>query len=479
MFRIEKDSIGEREIPSDALYGIHSVRARENFPVNIPFPVEWYSAIGITKLSCYNTYRKFRNAAYEKYGQHYALKVIPDELLDPISEAALEVSRGEHFRDFIIPALQGGAGTSINMNINEIIANTALLKAGKQPGDYSSIDPIEDANIYQSTNDIIPTSLTVASMLLLQELESEINILRSGIERLESSTRDMLRPGFTQMQAAVPSSFGLLFSTYSEALSRDWWRVSKCLERLKPINLGGGATGTGLAVPKYFIMNVVAELRQLTSLPVAHSENLADATSNTDKWVEVHATLKSLAVNLEKMLSDIRILSADLIGNKSIVIPERQVGSSVMPGKINPVIPEFVISASHKVYSNDVLVTSLCGQGCLELNAYIPTIGYNIIESINILISACRTAGLNLIAGLAVDERSGYNSLINSPSITTALTPYIGYHRAAEMARMMKERKIDIFEANTVLGIIDKKRLEDILQPANLLKSGFSLEDLK
>ena len=479
MFRIEKDILGQKEIPSDALYGIHAARARENFPDNTPFPVEWYKAVGITKLACFNTYRKFRDAAAEKYGQNLSFRFIKDNILDAMAESALEISEGKYFEHFIVPAVQGGAGTSINMNINEIIANASLRKTGCKHGRYDRIDPIEHANVFQSTNDIIPTSLTIAAMFLLQSLEIQINSLRLKIEDLERESADKLRPGFTQMQEAVPSSFSLLFSTYNEALSRDWWRVSKCTERLKPVNLGGGAIGTGLAVPRFFIMQVVPELRNLTNLPLSHSENLADSTSNLDKWVEVHATLKALAVNLEKIVSDLRLLASDISYYKSISIPEKQAGSSIMPGKINPVIPEFVISASHKIYSNDTLVTSLSGQGCLELNAYLPVIGYAVIESLNLLISSCRTTEQNLINGLAVNERSGYNSLIHSPSVTTALIPYSGYHNAAELARIMKENNLNIFEANRSLKIIDEETLNEILQPGHLLKLGFSLDDVK
>ena len=479
MFRTEKDTLGEKEIPLNALYGIHALRAKENFPDDTPFPVEWYKAVGTTKLACYNTYRKFRDAATGKFGNDLSFRIISDDILDAMAEAAGEVSEGKYFEHFIVPAIQGGAGTSINMNINEIIANAALHKTGSKYGNYDKIDPTEHANIYQSTNDVIPTALTVASMRMLQSLECQVNLLRLTIEKLERESDDKLRRGFTQMQEAVPSSFSLLFSTYSEALSRDWWRVSKCIERLKPVNLGGGAIGTGLAVPRFFIMQVVPELRNLTQLPVSHSENLADATSNLDKWVEVHATIKALAVNLEKMVSDLRLLASDVAGDKSIVIPEKQVGSSIMPGKINPVIPEFVISASHKIYSNDILVSSLCGQGCLELNAYIPAIGFAVLESIKLLISSCKTIENNLIDGLAVNQSTGYHSLIHSPSVTTALTPYTGYHKAAELAMLMKEKKCDIFEANRILNIIEEARLTEILQPGNLLKLGFSLEDLK
>jgi len=478
MYRIEKDSLGEKQIPSDALYGIHSIRAIENFPGISPFPVEWYKAVGITKLACYNTYRNFRKAAEGKSGKNLTFNVINDNVLDALCDAAKEVSAGTYFDHFIIPAVQGGAGTSINMNINEIITNSALLSTGHKCGEYTFIDPLEHANIYQSTNDVIPTALTIAVMILLQSLEEKINQLRQKVEELEKKNREKLRQGYTQMQAAVPSSFGILFSTYNEALSRDWWRVSKCSERIKQVNLGGGATGTGLSLPKFFIMDVVPELRKLTGLPMSHSENLSDATSNMDKWVEIHATLKAHAVNLEKMSSDLRLLSSDLVGDKTISIPDRQIGSSIMPGKINPVIPEFVISAAHKIYSNDVLISSLCGQGTLELNAYLPVIGTSIIESINLLISCNSTLLNNLFTGLLINETAGYEAVIHSPSITTALSPYMGYHKASELALLMKDQKINIFEANSILKLIDETKLKSILEPGNLLKLGFALDDL-
>ena len=478
MYRIEKDTLGEKQIPQNALYGIHALRAKENFPGNTPFPIEWYRAVGVTKQACYITYRKFRDAANKKSDQIPHLNLISDDILEPLITAAGEVSEGLHFDQFIVPAVQGGAGTSINMNINEIITNSALLISGRKCGDYDIIDPLTHANIYQSTNDVIPTALTIAVMKLLHNLEENINILRQKAEKLEKANREKLRPGYTQMQEAVPSSFGLLFSTYNEALSRDWWRVSKCAERIKQVNLGGGATGTGLSLPRFFIMEVVPELRNLTGLPVAHSENLSDATSNLDRWVEIHATLKAHAVNLEKISSDLRLLASDVSGYRSVTLPERQIGSSIMPGKINPVIPEFVISASHKIYSNDVLISSLCAQGTLELNAYLPVIGYAIIESINLMISCDSSLLHNLFEDLAINEVSGYNAMILSPSATTALTPYIGYHKAAEIARLMKEKEIDIFQANRILKAIDESRLNTILQPGNLLKLGFSIEDL-
>jgi aspartate ammonia-lyase len=478
MYRTEKDILGEKQIPSDALYGIHALRAKENFPDTSPFPPEWYKAVGVTKMACYHTYRKFRDGALQKAGKKLSLKMIDDTILDALISSADEVAQGYHYENFIVPAVQGGAGTSINMNINEIIANAALLKTGNKCGNYTYIDPTEHANIYQSTNDVIPTALTVAVMRLLGSLEEEINSLRQKVEEFERENRENLRPGYTQMQEAVPSSFGLLFGSYNEALSRDWWRVSKCFERIKQVNLGGGATGTGISVPRYFIMEVVPELRSLTSLQISHSENLVDATSNLDKWVEIHSTLKAHAVNLEKISSDLRLLASDIAGSGSISIPAKQVGSSIMPGKINPVIPEFVISAVHKVYANDNIVSSLSAMGTLELNAYLPLIGCSLIESIKLLISCNKTMLDNLFAGLVVNASAGYEALMHGPSVTTALSPYIGYHKSSELAMLMKEKKIDIFEANRLLKSIDDDKLRTILQPGNLLKLGFSLDDL-
>ncbi len=192
------------------------------------------------------------------------------------------------------------------------------------------------------------------------------------MEKLEKKYRNTLRIAYTQMQEAVPSTYGRLFSSYSDALSRDWWRVSKCLERIKVVNLGGSAIGTSIAVPKYFVAEVVSRLQQITGLPVTRGENLSDATSNLDPFVEVHGILKAHAVTLEKMANDLRLLASDIHGGHSLSIPKKQTGSSIMPGKVNPVIPEYVISCAHRVYSNDQLIAGLSAQGCLELNAYLP-----------------------------------------------------------------------------------------------------------
>ncbi len=477
--RIETDFLGEKQIPESAFYGIHSVRAKENFPYYAPFSKVWYKALGNTKLACYLTYQKFCKAALTKYKpEELQISFFDEQIIEALKNSATEVAAGEHFEHFIVSALQGGAGTSINMNINEIITNRALQFCGFELGNYSKIHPIEHANIYQSTNDVVPSSLKLAAIQLLVELEESINQLRREIEKLENRHRDSLRLGYTQMQEAVPTSFGKLFSSYNEALSRDWWRVSKCFERIKVINLGGSAIGTSIAVPRYFVMEVVNQLRELTQLPITKSENLPDATSNLDTFVEVHAILKALAVNLEKMSSDMRLLSSDLCGSKEVTIPKKQLGSTIMPSKVNPVIVEYIISTSQKVYCNDMLISSLSAQGCLELNAYLPSIGNALLESIEMLIAACNTLRINLFSELQINSETAYEKLLRSPSITTALTPYIGYRNATDLANTMKMNNISIIEANERMNLISTEKMEKYLRTDFLLKSGFQLQDI-
>ena len=477
--RKETDFIGEKDIPCDALYGIHSLRAKENFPFKSPFFIEWYKAIGLVKLACYQTYRKYKTAVVSKYDINRLPFSFPgDDIIDVLIETAKEVSKGKYFDHFIIPSLQGGAGTSINMNLNEIIANASLLKKGEKPGSYDIIDPIEHANIHQSTNDVIPTTLKVCAMFLLRKLEDSINKLRIDIEQAENKSRNTLRLAYTQMMEAVPSSYGKLFSTYNDALSRDWWRVSKCFERIKVVNIGGSAVGTGVSVPRYFIMEVIGELQRLTNLPVTRSENLPDATANLDPLVEVHAILKAHAVNLEKISADLRLLSSDITGQKDLYISAKQTGSSIMPGKVNPVISEYVISAAHKVYSNDNLITNLAAQSCLDLNPYWPVIGHALIESIKLLKAASDTLRTNLIRDMKVQHETALNKLFMSSAITTSLNPYIGYKLAAKIAEEMKSKNISIFEANKNLGILTDDKLRKIMQPQNLLKTGFQIKDI-
>lgn len=476
--RTEQDFLGPVDLPDDALFGIHAWRSAQNFPDQTPFHREWYIALGLVKLAAYRTILAFREAARKKFPTRALPAGLEDAIVfEKLSEAAAEVSTGQHFDHFIVPAIQGGAGTSINMNMNEILANVASQKRGFSPGAFEKTDPILHANLFQSTNDVVPTALKLATIQLLNKLEEVINAVRAAVEGLEGKHRNDLRIAHTQMQEAVPSSWGMLFGAYSEALSRDWWRVSKCFERIKVVNIGGGAAGTGLAIPQYYVMEVVSHLQKLTNLPLTRSENLSDATQNLDAFVEVHAILKSHAVNLEKIASDIRLLASDVAGKSTLTIPQKQLGSSIMPGKVNPVIPEFVISTAHKVYSNDMLVSSLCGQACLDLNAYLPVIGHAMIDSLKLLIAAGQSLKKNLLDSLEVNTKTSTEELFRSPGITTALVPYIGYKKASTLALHMKEHDCDLQQANHALNLVNDNKLMEILKPERLLRLGYSIKD--
>ncbi len=477
--RREKDFLGELAIEKEALYGINAMRACENFGKNHPFPLPWYRAMGAVKFACYRTYQKMMVELQQKYGQDFAppFHIIKHDKVDALMVAAREITEEKHYAHFIVPAISGSAGTSFNMNINEIVANRALQILGKKPGQYEELDPFEDANIFQSTNDVVPTALKLAIMEELEVLEEEINFLRKEVENKETQYRNTLRRGFTEHQEAVPSSFGKLFSSYSDALSRDWWRVSKCFERIKIVNLGGTAIGTGVSVPRYFIVEVVKTLREEVNRPLTQGENLVDATCNLDSLVEVHAILKAHAVNFEKMVSDLRLLSSGLMDRKEVMLPDLQVGSSIMPGKVNPIIPEFIISLCHRVYSNDDVIARLAAQGTLELNPYLPMIGTAFLESLSLLQEGNRALA-KLWRHLAVNEKVSKENLWAAPSVTTALIPYIGYHKATELAQLMKKESCDVFSANEKLQLLDKEQISEALSESRLLSLGFTLKEV-
>lgn len=474
--RKEKDFLGEVEIADEYLYGIHSVRARQNFPNQNPFHKEWFQALGDVKLACYQTYKNFKKLVL-KGTSASPIHFMEDSSIESLQKAAQEVAHGNHFEHFIIPAIQGGAGTSINLNVNEIIANRALQLLHHQVGDYHIIDPIEQANIYQSTNDVIPTALKVSLMKLLKKLEEAINKSRKAMEGVENEFRSVPRLAYTQLQEALPSTYGRLFSAYSDALSRDWWRVSKSWERIKVVNIGGGAIGTGASVPRYFIMEVVQQLKDLTKLPISRGENLGDTTSNLDSYVEVSAILKAHAVNLEKMVNDIRLLASD-ITKPNFSIPQRQLGSSIMPGKVNPVIPEFIISSVHQIYANDMLISNLSARSDLELNAYLPSIGNALLENLKLLIAANQSLEKNLLLGIKIDIQNSEEEFYKSATLTTVLSPLIGYHKAAEMAKLMKQKQVNIFHANQELSFLGEEKLKEMMKPESLTALGFSIKDL-
>ncbi|MFA6716333.1 MAG: lyase family protein, partial [Victivallaceae bacterium] len=338
-YRIEHDMLGEKNIPADAYYGIHSLRAAENFPLSgRPVRPELIRALALVKKACCQA-----NAE---------LGFLDENIAVAVSSACDEIRAGNFDGQFITDALQGGAGTSTNMNINEVIANRALELSGAAKGDYDKINPLDHVNLHQSTNDVYPTALKVAAALQLRELSERLAILQSSFQEKEKEFGSIVKIGRTETQDAVPMTLGAEFSAFAEAFARDRWRTFKAEERIRTVNLGGTAVGTGLTAPKRYIFLVIEKLRELSHLGLSRGENCVDQTANQDAFVEVSATLKACAVNFRKIACDLRQLH--MIGE--IRLQAVQAGSSIMPGKVNPVIPESIIQGAMSVFACDRLV---------------------------------------------------------------------------------------------------------------------------
>jgi len=428
--RIEKDALGERALPAEALYGIHTARALENFSLaGRGVHPALLHAFGDVKLACAQTNRTLGAWAGDL------------EKADAIERACRELSEGLLDEHLLSDALQGGAGTSTNMNVNEVLANRALDILGFTPGEYQKISPLDDINLHQSTNDTYPTALRLAAIRLLHGLEQQAVALQEAFQTAEKKFAHIVKVGRTQYQDAVLTTLGREMSAYAEAINRDRWRIYKCEERLRVVNLGGTAIGTGLAAPREFIFRVVDQLRALTGIGFARAENLVEATQNTDVFVEVSGILKAHAVSLLKICSDLRLLSSGPdAGFGEIRLPARQAGSSIMPGKVNPVIPEAASQAAMLVMGNDTVITMACAAGSLELNAFLPLIAHCLLENLDLLTRANQMLRVHCVEGIEADEARCRAHVENSTAAATALLPALGYEKAGDAARMAKEQ---------------------------------------
>jgi aspartate ammonia-lyase len=428
--RIEKDSLGERSLAAQALYGIHTVRAMENFPLaGRPVHPALARAFGDVKLACAQT-----NSALGAWSGDDAKRAA-------IERACRELSEGLLDAQIVVDALQGGAGTSTNMNVNEVLANRALEILGAPKGNYEKISPLDDINLHQSTNDTYPTALRLAAIRLLHTLEQNVVALQESFQRAEKKFAPVVKVGRTQYQDAVLTTLGREMSAYAEAINRDRWRIYKCEERLRVVNLGGTAIGTGLAAPREFIFQVVEQLRALTSIGFARAENLVEATQNTDVFVEVSGILKAHAVSLIKISTDLRLLSSGPdAGLGEIRLPARQAGSSIMPGKVNPVIPEAATQAAMLAMGNDSVIAAASAAGSLELNAFLPLIAHCLLENLEILARADDLLCRYCVDGIEADEARCRAHVENSTAAATALVPVLGYERAGEAARLAREQ---------------------------------------
>ena len=459
--RTETDSLGSLTVPADALYGIHTVRALANFPLSgqlcHPGLIRGMAQV---KLACART-----NAA---------LGDLDAGLAQAIGQACEELADGRHREAVIVDALQGGAGTSLNMNVNEVIANRAEEILGGRRGEYQRVHPLHHVNLHQSTNDVFPTALKIAAIDGLHRLEKAIAALQTAFQAKEQAFAGIVKVGRTQLQDACPMTLGAECSAWAEAFGRDRWRVFKCEERIRVVNLGGTAIGTGLTAPRDYIFRATETLREITKMNLARAENLVDATQNADALVEVSGILKAHAVNLFKISSDLRLLaSGPHAGLGELRLPAMQVGSSVMPGKVNPVICEAVGLAALQAIAQDSAVTSAAQSGQLELNAFLPLVAHALLGNLSLLERADTIFRERCIIGLQADAERCADLLEHSHAQVTALVPALGYELAAEVAKEAAQTRQTIRAVVLRRGLLGEVVLERLLSAEAMTALGY------
>ncbi len=454
--RTEQDMLGSMEVPDDALYGIHTVRALTNFGSWPPVDPELVKAYAAVKLACART--------------NCDLGALTPEIAAAVEAACLELMAGRHLEQFPVSALQGGAGTSLNMNVNEVVANLALRQLGRKPGDYAGIGPLDTVNLHQSTNDTFPTALKVAAIRGCRELDAELTRLHAAFQELERKFARTVKMGRTELMDAVPCTLGRTFGAMAEAFARDRWRIFKCEERLRVVNLGGTAIGTGLGAPRAFIFQATDRLREITGFGLARAENLVDATQNADVFAEVSGILRVVACNLRKIGGDLRLLaSGPDCGLGEIRLPARQAGSSIMPGKVNPVLPEHAESVALQVLAADLAITQAVAAGQLELNAFLPVIAHNLLGALRLLNGLLPRFRELCVTGI---EATGAPPAPGAIAWATALVPRLGYAGAARVAEAMRRNGWDVHRAAVEAGGLKAAEVEAWLAPERLLQLG-------
>ncbi len=460
--RREEDSLGAREVPGDVLWGVHTLRALENFPLaGVPVHSALAQAFGEVKLACVRT-----NRALGAWDGDPAKA-------DALEAACRELASGQLVPHVVVDALQGGAGTSTNMNVNEVLANRALALLGLPLGSYDRVHPLDDVNLHQSTNDTYPTALRLAAIRLLGPLERAVVALQEAFQEQEKRWAHVVKVGRTQLQDAVLTTLGRELGAYAEVLSRDRWRIYKCEERLRVVNLGGTAIGTGLAAPRQFIFRVVDALREQTGVSLARAENLVEATQNADVFVEVSGILKACAASLLKICSDLRLLSSGPdAGLGELRLPARQAGSSIMPGKVNPVIPEAVSQAAMRVFGLDASLTVACASGCLELNPFLPLVAASLLESLDLLTRSCDLLRRHCVEGLEADVQRCRRNVEGSTAVATALLPRLGWDACAALAKDARALGRTVRELAVERRLLTGEEFDALVSPEAVCRLG-------
>lgn len=458
--RKEHDLLGTREVPADAYYGIHTVRAVENFTI---------SSTTISDIPAF-----VKGMVYTKKAAALAnkeLEVIPEFIADAIIQACDRIlTTGQCMDQFPSDVFQGGAGTSVNMNTNEVIANLALEILGEDKGRYDIINPNDHVNCSQSTNCVYPTGFRIALYESVENLIQQISSLRKSFEEKANQYNDVLKMGRTQLQDAVPMTVGQEFRAFASLMKEEIKNLRYSTQLLLEVNLGATAIGTGLNTVEGYQKLAVSHLAIVTGLPCVTADDLIEATSDCGAYVMVHSALKRLAMKLSKICNDLRLLSSGpRTGFNEINLPEMQAGSSIMPAKVNPVIPEVVNQVCFKVFGNDTTVTFAAEGGQLQLNVMEPVIAQAMFESISLLANACNNLDNKCVKGISVNREICEQYVHNSIGIVTFLNPVIGHHNGDKVGKLCAETGKSVREVVLELGLLSEKELDDILSIENLM----------
>lgn len=458
--RMEKDMLGERAVPGEAYYGIHTLRAMENFNITgrVIHP-ELIKALVIIKKAAAVT-----NAE---------AGLLDKSKSEAIAEACEEILKGRFMDQFVVDPLQGGAGTSANMNVNEVVANRAIELMGGKKGDYSIIDPLDHVNLSQSTNDVFPTAVRIAAIKMLKPVSELFANLQTALQEKEEEFSTVLKVGRTQLQDAVPVMLGQEFGAWAQAISRDRWRIYKVEERLRQVNIGGTAVGTGINADRKYIFLMIEKLRSMTRIGLARAEYMMDPTQNNDVFVEVSGLLKTSCVNLSKIANDLRLMaSGPRAGFGEIRLPAVQTGSSIMPGKVNPVIPEAINQIAFQAMGNDLAITMAAQAGQLELNAFLPVIAHNLFETLDLLRNGIDIFINKCIKGISANRQRCAKMVEESLIEVPALINHIGYGKASSLAAECVEENKNIRDVLMEKKIMDRETVDRILNPLELTKPG-------
>ncbi|MFZ5517204.1 MAG: aspartate ammonia-lyase [Candidatus Zhuqueibacterota bacterium] len=458
--RQEQDLLGERDLPERAMYGIQTLRAMENFPIS-GIPIRTFPNL----IKALAMVKKAAALANEE------LNLLEPEKCRPICQACDEIIEGEHHQYFVVDVIQGGAGTSSNMNANEVIANRALEILGYPFGRYDIVHPNNHVNLSQSTNDAYPTSMRVGLLFALQMLVTGMEELRDAFQQKSIEFSDVIKMGRTQLQDAIPMTLGQEFSAFSTMIDEDISRVSEAMQLLKEINLGATAIGTGLNAPPGYSDIVCKYLTEITQLDLKTAVNLVEATQDTGAYVQLSGVLKRVAVKLSKICNDLRLLSSGpRAGIHEINLPPMQPGSSIMPGKVNPVIPEVVNQVAFEVVGHDVTVTMAAEAGQLQLNVMEPIIAYSLFSSINHLRQACIVLSERTVKGISANKQHARDLVESSIGLVTALNPYIGYEKSSEVAKEALSSGRKVYDIVLEKGYLSREQLDHILKPENMVQ---------